>query len=253
MRGLLPIAFVVALASFAASASAVDLGGTTVVIPVAMHGPGKLGTVWVTDVWIGNHSSVAKTVNLEFYPTGGGSLSASVQVGTYAAVEIKDIVLGTFGLSNAKGLLILSVEGGSAFVAQARIYNTGNPAGEFGQFVPGIGLQMLRRQAWVYGVSGVSGNRTNVGVANPTDTTFDVSVSLSDADGGSQTGRTISLSPKQLVQIDDIFSYLGVSPGSNMQVEISSPTSEDRIYGYASVVRDDTGDAIFLPGQAPNF
>lgn len=237
----------------AGSDAAVDFGGTTVVIPVVMHGPGKLGTVWVTDVWVGNHSSLEKSVQLHFYPTGGGHLSSTVHVTTWGAVELKDIVLQTFGLDDAKGMLILSVEGGSQFNAQARIYNTGNPVGEFGQFVPGFDVMDLNRQAWCFGVSGVSGNRTNVGVANPTDKTFEVSIALTDATNSMQVGRSITLGPKQLVQIDDIFAYLNVTPADNMQVEFTSTLSDEKIYGYASVVRNDTGDAIFLPGQGPNY
>ena len=253
MRKRLPVALLLGLAAVAARVTAVDFGGTTVVIPVVMHGPGKLGTVWVTDVWVANHSSVEKNVTLDFYPTSGGHLTSTVQVVTWGVVELEDIVLQTFGLANAKGMLILSVEGGSQFNAQARVYNTGNPAGEFGQFVPGFDVNDLKRQAWSYGVSGVSGNRTNVGVANPTDETFEVTVMLTDATNSTQIGKSFDLSPKQLVQIDDIFAYLNVTPAANMQVEITSALPDELIYGYASVVRGDTGDAIFVPGMGPNY
>jgi len=237
---------------FATIATAEFFGGTTVVIPVAMHGPGKLGTVWVTDVWIGNHTVEAKTLTLDFYPAGGGKLSETAAVGAYSVVGLKDVVLQTFGLDNVKGMLVLSVPGESRFSAQARIYNTGNPAGEFGQYVPGFGIGELGREGWVYGLSGVGGDRTNFGVANPSDTAFDVTATLKDAAGSSQGSRTIALSPHQLVQIDDIFAYFGVAPAGNMQLIISSDAAEKIFYAYASVVRDDTGDAVFMPGLAVN-
>lgn len=253
MRKVLLVASILGFIAVAAPATAIDFGGTTVVIPVVMHGPGKLGTAWVTDVWVANHSSLEKTVTLDFYPTGGGHLTSTVQIGIWGAVELEDIVLQTFSLDNAKGMLILSVEGGSQFNAQARIYNTGNTIGEFGQFVPGFDVKDLKRQAWSFGLSGVSGNRTNVGVANPTDKTFEVTVTLTDGDHTTQTGKSFTLSPKQLVQIDDIFAYLNVTPADNMQVEFISAVSDELIYGYASVVRGDTGDAIFIPGMGPNY
>ena len=102
-------------------------------------------------------------------------------------------------------------------------------------------------------MSGISGNRTNVGVANPTDKTFEVTVMLMDSTNTTQTGKSFTLSPKQLVQIDDIFAYLNVTPAANMQVEFISALGDELIYGYASVVRDDTGDAIFIPGMGPNY
>lgn len=253
MKKFLLFALVVAISVVAGPASAEDFGGTTVVIPVAMHGPGNLDTVWVTDVWIANHSSVAKTVTMDFYPTTGGLLTSTVALGEYSNVTLEDVVLDTFGLDNAKGMLILSVEGSSQFNAQARIYNTGNPVGEFGQFVPGFSLLDLGRQAFVYGLSGIGGNRTNFGIANPTDLTLSVNVTLFDSNGDNVAGNVVALGPMQLVQINDIFAYFGVSPAAGMQLNMEQSSVEGvRIYGYASVVRDDTGDAIFLPGLAVN-
>lgn len=47
------ILLVVATLFFAATTAwAIDIEGTEVVVPVAMHGPGALGTSWRTDLWI---------------------------------------------------------------------------------------------------------------------------------------------------------------------------------------------------------
>jgi len=92
-----------------------------------------------------------------------------------------------------------------------------------------------------------------VGVGNPTGTTFEVAVGLTDGDNITQVGGKLTLSPKQLVQIDDIFAYLNVTPAANMQVEFIAAHTDELIYVYASVVRGDTGDAIFRPGAGPSY
>jgi len=91
--------------------AAEDPGGPTVVIPVAVHGRGKLGAVWVTDVWVSNHSSVEKTVTPDFYPTSGGHLTSTVQIVSWGAVELDDSVLDTIGLDNARGWVAIQRPG----------------------------------------------------------------------------------------------------------------------------------------------
>ncbi len=236
----------------AAPAAAIQLHGTTVVVPVVMHGPGTLSTQWRTDVWIGNHSSVAKTVTLDFYPTTGGVQSSTVDVGTYAVVKLPDIVLTTFGLDDAKGLLIASVSGASSFEVHARVYNTGSAAGEFGQFEPGIGADRLEREAYLYGLSAVDGNRTNLGLANPNDTAIDLNIRISNADNTVSASLDVPMTPHSLVQINDIFATMGFAPRDNAQILVSTPDTATPFYAYASVVRDDTGDAIFLFGTGAN-
>ncbi|MEO8218463.1 MAG: hypothetical protein ABI718_15380 [Acidobacteriota bacterium] len=53
----------------------------------------------------------------------------------------------------------------------------------------------------------------------------------------------------QTIQSSDIFRF-GIAPQADVQVEFN--TSGDLIYGYASEVRNDTGDAIFVCGTSPN-
>ena len=236
----------------AAPAAAIDVMGTTVAVPVVMHGPGKLSTQWRTDVWIGNHNSVPKTVTLDLYPTTGGVQSSSVDVGAFAVVKLPDIVLTTFGLDDAKGLLIASVSGSSAFEVHARVYNTGSAAGEFGQFEPGIAVDRLQSQGYLFGLSAVDGNRTNLGLANPNDVASDVHIQISDGGNTASASLDVPMTPHSLVQINDIFATMGFPPQANAQIVVTAPSNDTPIYAYASVVRDDTGDAIFLFGTSPN-
>jgi hypothetical protein len=237
-----------------APAQAVKISDPTVVIPVAIHAPGKGTSQWRTDLWISNHSDVAKDVTVTFYPNGGGSQSFVVPMATFATVHIQDIVLSRFGLSNVKGLLILTTEGNSGFSARARIYNVGNPVGQFGEFVPGLGLSYLNRQAFLPGLSGVDGNRTNVGIANPQDREINPTLDIYDGDHNELAHVDLTVPAHQVLQINDIFATYGIAPQDNVQVEINTNNfSEiDRFYAYGSVAQDQTSDAIFIFGTSPN-
>jgi len=62
----------------------------------------------------------------------------------------------------------------------------------------------------------------------------------------------ITLQGHETRQINDVFSAYGVTPQDTLEVEFDSPSGAV-IYGYASEVRNDTGDAIFVFGTGPNF
>lgn len=161
-------------------------------------------------------------------------------------------MLNTFGMDDTKGLLLVSAPD-TGIEARARIYNTGGGEGEFGQAMFGIPTVDLRRQGYVSGVSTTAGNRVSVGIANPTDHTFDVSVRAQDgADGNLWHSETITLAPHQLLQFSDVATRWGLPESSSFKIKVNSAVNENLIFAYASVVRNDTGDATFLFGTAPN-
>lgn len=250
MRKFVVVLFVFLL--LAASAEAVRLSGTTVVVPIIGRFAGAGGTQWRTDLFISNHYSVPKTIVGRLYVTGGGVVERTWVIGDFDDLAFPDVVLNEFGLSSAGGLLVLTTAVESDFDARARIYNSGHPAGEFGQSVPGIGISQLRRQAFMYGLSGVNGNRLNVGVANPTPLSFPVGYSMKNGSGAMLASGSFTLGPFQVVQVNDVFAAWGVAPQANVSVEFSTSLNEHLLYGYASEVRNDTGDAVFIFGQGPN-
>ena len=251
MRRVVLAASLLVLAGAAHEAQALRLGDERVVIPVIGRFPGSGGTQWRTDVFLCNAYTPGVTFTLRFYPTGAAMLQRTVTVGAYSNAVLTDVVLNTFGLANAGGTLeILSSIPGGSIDARARIYNTGNPAGQFGQNVPGVGYGYLNRQALLYGLSGLNGNRLNIGVANPNDAAVDVTISIRDKDGASLHGRTVNVPAHGYVQYNDIFPLFGIAPREGVTVQFN--TLDTRIYGYASEVRNDTGDAVFVVGLSPN-
>lgn len=235
----------------ASAAWAIDIEGTAVVVPVAMHGPGALGTSWRTDLWISNWTMGRQEVTATLYPTSGEPVTTTFDVGSADTVELRDVVLSTFGLANAKGMILLTVDTPFGFQATARIYNVGNPMGEFGQFVPGIAIARLERQAFVAGLAGVDGNRSNFGIANPNDLDVDVTVYVLDSHGDLLHTEEMTVGATSVVQVNDLFAELGVPPQRGLQLDMHTAGGMP-IYGYASVVRNDTGDAIFIFGTSPN-
>lgn len=242
----------------ATAAEAVRMDGNLPIIPIVTHAPGVGGTEWRTDVWISNGSSTATVsqVVLSFHPIGGGAPIPSgtmYEIGPNQTLELTDIVSSVFGQSNASGLLLARMPQESSLELRARIYNVGHAAGQFGQFVPGFSWRQLARNAYIAGASGVDGNRLNVGVANATELPVDVTVFLAGPDNEPLGGQNIHLEGWQVVQVNDIFTKWNIAPRANVQIRMTNAATECQtcaIYGYASVVRNDTGDASFIFGSS---
>lgn len=236
----------------AAPTSALRIAGDEVVVPVIAHNPGLFGTEWRTDVWIDNPYSNSSTVTLTFFPENKAAVVTETTIEGYRGVFFGDIVLETFGMDDTKGMLVVSAPD-TLLEVRARIYNTGGGEGDFGQALFGIPTSDLSRQGYISGVSTLAGNRVSVGIANPTDDSVEVRVSVRDTSDGSQLyAQYLTLAPHQLVQISDVAARWGLPESAMVTLIISTPLNEHPFYAYASVVRNDTGDASFLFGTSPN-
>ena len=252
MRRIVATASLVFVLCFAAhDALALNLGGPEMVIPVIGRFPGAGGTQWRTDVFLGNPYTPTISATLRFYPSGGAVQTRTIALAPFSTTSLPDIVLNTFGLQNAGGALEVVSTEGLTINARARIYNAGNAAGEFGQGVPGIDRGYLNRQAYLYGLSGINGNRLTIGVTNPNDTADQISLTVSDRNNVILHSRTFTLAPHAYVQFGDIFNTFPMPAQDGVVVQFIA--SQNLIYGYASEVRNDTGDAVFLFGLSPNL
>lgn len=251
VRYLGPVVAVLLLGALSATpARAFNIDDTQVVVPVIVHTQGYNSTVWRTDVWV-TSVGVQSQVTLTYYPAAGGELTQSMTIAGFGGHFFPDIVLQTFGLDDSKGMLIVSSAPGHMEV-RARVYNTGNPAGQFGQAVPGVPEYRLARQGFVSGVSTAAGRRLSVGIANPTDQTLDLQITVRDVNTQETlSDQTVTLSPHQLLQLDKVAELWNLPERNDLTVDVEGPDGS-QFYAYASVVRDDTGDATFLFGTSPN-
>lgn len=228
------------------TANAVRIEGETIILPVIGRFPGDGGTQWRTDLFILNPYADVTTVTLKFYD-GAGLRQHTVVLNGFHSLSFPDVVLNTFGLANGGGPLEIETNG--RIEARARIYNTGNPAGQFGQSVRGIAEDRLGRQSSVFGLSG-AGSRVNVGAMNPNDHPVTITMTIQDRNNVPLASQTFDLAPHSYRQFSNIFATFSIPEQDGVRVQFNE--FDDPIYGYASEVRNDTGDAVFSFGTAPN-
>ncbi|MDQ3282797.1 MAG: hypothetical protein M3Q69_15445 [Acidobacteriota bacterium] len=221
-----------------------------VFIPATFRGDGAAGSKWRTEISISNisiHTSLPVETAVTYYPASGQPQSLYVTLTQYETLSMTDALREWFGVESGGGLVrVVWADPKARIGARARIYNvSGN--GEFGQGVPSARRDRLVSDVYLHGLSGINGNRTNVGVVNPHSIDAIFWVTLYDSTGISHGSFTISVPAHSYRQLNDIFSHFGTGPLDAAMVRVTG--WDTTAYAYASVVRADTGDATYV---APN-
>jgi hypothetical protein len=230
-------------------AAALDHSAATLHLPAIAHTTGVNDSKWRSDLVLNNrHEHLPTIVALTYEPVGGDPILVNVPLLPRQTVTLRDVVGNTFAAPGTYGTLVLVSLNASIHIrAHVRIYNTGNAAGEFGQSFTAMPLDQLGKTVWLYGLNGIDGNRTNIGIANPNDTAAPFTLAWYDKDGEFQGGvGAITIEPHGLFLINDIFRWVVQPNAEAMTLKI---TSSEHLYAYASVVRNDTGDAYTLVGE----
>lgn len=244
------ILLIAALTFLAAKAAATDFASHHLLIPVAGRTAGASGSQWKTDLYLTNAARTGEPVSVQIFFLDAGRINQPIVANLWPrqSANLTDVISTAFGKDQATGIILITTsEPDAKLTARARIYNTGNANGQYGQTVQAMPLTKLSREAFLPGLSGVDGNRTNVGIANPSDKKTSVSIAIYDRDGEFSGSFTTEVGRYSVLTLNDVFSHFQTGPldGATIQVR-----SSNGVYAYASIVRDDSGDADFVAGTA---
>jgi hypothetical protein len=218
-------------------------------IPVAYRGAGANGSVWRTEISVSNISTsvhalpIRTTITLHrenFEP-----VSIEMPLSPMEVLTIPDALHDWFSVEDGGGIVRVTWDETDARItARGRIYNLGSEAGQFGQGVPGVRVDNLVSDQFLVGLTGVDGNRTNVGVSNPHNQHALFWITLYDTSGLARGAFATSVPPRSFRQFNDIFSHFQAGPLNAAMIRVTG--TDATLYAYASIVRNDTGDATFV-------
>jgi len=273
MRKLTILTLLLACLAAPSALRAQSVYSDTYVIPVVAHVQGAFGTTWMSDVIITNFHTTPLTVQLiliesgennsdNVFPLVTTNLNGSVTVAPNNTVVLRDVLAGYNGRTNSSGALILG--GDQTFAATSRTYSmsangvsnggqTVTPARDF--FENSTGRSDNNAVAYVTGITNNASTRTNIGFVAGTGSgagaTLAVEVTIRSSTGASLGTKLVSIPAGNFTQ-----TQFSVSSITNTPFDVG--TAEFRILGglgsvlpYASVIDNNSGNAMYIMGQFP--
>ncbi len=219
-----------------------------VLLPAVYRGAGANGTNWKTEIVVSN---ITKAPVLEpahatitLHRDNGETKTLSLTLSQMEVYAIPDALFEWFDVESGGGIVRVTWDGNANIVARARIYNVNAQGGQYGQNVPGLPVESLVQEHFLIGLTGVDGNRTNVGVSNPLATDTKIWIELFDTSGESRGSFATIIPARSYRQFNDIFDAFQAGPLNAAMIRVLS--TDTPVYAYASIVRNDTGDATFV-------
>lgn len=246
-------------------ASALPHNCNVMSIPAVASAHGVAGTYFRSDIWLLNQSNLGATFFLAYVCWGcparpDGTViwpNASVDLAAGEARQFSDVAATLFNAPETRGYVTISQCSPwtpATFFASSRTY-TEVPGGRGtnGTGVPVIS-QSAQRAVFIGLASNggdlQSGYRSNVGIVNlaPLNSVppANVTLTLRDSSGKQLANGTVTVGGEAPVQINDIFSALGVptvvTTNATLLIESSQP-----VYPYVTVIDNQSGDSTLLP------
>lgn len=225
----------------------------TWVVPTAAHVGGLVGTAWRTDVALFNPGAEEAVVGTYLLARGRDNLDPLPHVVTLQPgkqVLLEDVVKTALGEASAAGTLVLVAK--NELLISSRTF-TSMPGGTFGQHVPALRLDQGLEggdEARLIGLARNARFRTNLGFANVSGEPARVDVELHDDSGLLLASRAFDLKGWESLQVTDVFGYLH-APNVEDGYAVVRPRSAGRVFAYASVIDNRTGDpTCVLPSLA---
>ncbi|HEY0139784.1 MAG TPA: hypothetical protein VGF48_02750 [Thermoanaerobaculia bacterium] len=217
-------------------------------IPAVAHADGANNSVWRSDIRLFNPSQGSANVTVTYYPTSGASIARVITVGGLQTAVLEDIVASTF--NQASGIGALRISSDRELLAASRTYNA-LPSGTFGQDVRAIPTSEAIQSNQVARLSGLTndGYRTNLGLFNLGNSPLELTLQLRGAAGNSLATRAQRLEANQMVQLNDVFSILGVSSPTTGSLSIATTSGSGAYVAYASIVDNRSGDPVYVPAS----
>jgi hypothetical protein len=226
--------------------------GYTYMVAGIASAPGSGGAYWRSYLSVCNRSSQAANLTL-VYRHGAGSETVTFQLPGFEMVGYDDVAVTLFEVAGSS-YGALEVQSNRPLAVQARTYND-MPDGTYGQYLPGVAdpeYVVYGTQGLLGQLRGASGFRTNVGFVNPGESECGVGLRLYSTDGGTfGNAVTVTVPAGGWTQINDVFHAAGVSGEDLARATVSVTTAGGKVWAYASVVDNQSGDPTTVPVLPP--
>jgi len=240
-----------------------------VVIPVAGAVKGANNTFFRTDLAAINNGSSNVTLDLKYYPSGGGVIQRTTTLTPRQSFISTDTINSFFNVTtDTVGYITMTPLGGSAAMTSRTYTTVSGSAQTYGTAVPAVPLSSSLKAGQKKVIGGLEDStvatisrrspatfRTNVGLVETAGGSATVRVTLLFADGrslvaGPVATKDYALTPRQFLSINGIANnILGASRDSfgdirNLQVKFEVVGGDGAVTIFTSSTDNGTGDSI---------
>ena len=216
-------------------------------LPSSARVSGAGGSFWTTDLTVANVGPTEATLYVRFLghdADGRGGAERTFRLGPGLSVAYADLLGSVFGLGEAWGAVQLR-SASPSLVATSQTSTPGG-GGTYGQSVPLVAETELVRAGAARTVPAIREDaafRTNLVLANATESALDVDVSLVSETGVPLGSERYVLPPLGMKQVNHVARELArVSGVSGARLVLSTPTAGGAFAAYASVIDARTND-----------
>ena len=218
------------------------------IVPVVAKAKGAYGSNWRSDLKIYNPFQ-SQNITFKFYPTGGSVYEVQKSISSNSLVSYNDVISSLFSsdLENVSGSLHISSDNG-LFIT-SRTYNLVENK-SYGQFIPGENEEnsiFPNETALILHLSYNENYRCNIGFTEFAGSSAEIQVKLYDKNRVLLGFKNYQLNPYSNLQIINIFGDLNITKYYEAAFVEIKLLNGNKVYSYASVVDNRTGDSIFIP------
>ena len=216
-------------------------------VPAVNRAGGANGTKWLTDLRMYNASKTDQDVAVKL-SLEGSTFSKTVRMKAGETLAYDDAISTLFAGVAVDGAGALWATSPGVLAVTSRTYNL-SPAGTYGLGVPArAGAQLLAvgERGNLIQLESDAGYRCNFALASLDDVESVVVLRAFDEKGGALGETTLTVPPSGRLQVNRIFEFLGATaPLASARLEVDV-ASGGRVFAYATVIDNKTGDAIFV-------
>lgn len=224
------------------------VSGSRWIVPTVGRLVGANNTRWRSDVRIWNGESAAQTVRFQLL-RNGTAVDKQVVLQAGETLAYDDVVAALYPELSDNVIGVLTISGDGALFATSRIYNESSK-GTYGMAAPPRMEGELLTMGDLRDLLQIASNneyRCNFGMT-ALDGDADIRVRAFDLEGQLLGSKTYHVAARSNTQINGIFGDLGITApqsAARLQVHVLS----GKVYAYASVIDNKTGDAIFVEAR----
>ncbi len=233
--------------------------GSGWLLPSSARVPGIGNAFWSTRVTISNRGESDSTVLMKFLGNnadGREGTERTVELQAGRSLTFNDVLGSLFGIDSGFGAIAMTPA--TATLLMASQTTTPGNGGTFGQSVPAVATHDLITCATPGSISGIREDasfRTNLILANASEFSVDVEVTLVNSDGQTSASRQYRLFPKGMTQVTQVVRTLGITDSVvGDRLVLVALTPGGAFAAYASVIDNVTNDPrTLLPSLHRQF